>query len=117
MDAKAAAAHLVEVAFSFDDTQIPSHEAAAIDSQTVRFLVQRADEETRDAQERESRQEIRERYGDDRPRPIERANQFLKAHPTLDESLTRSGMVSHPSVVLALAERAKDLRITSRRPK
>jgi hypothetical protein len=53
-------------------------------------------------------EELRSLYGDSTDDLVERANKFVKAHPTLNELLDKGMMSSRPDVVLALAQFVRD---------
>lgn len=53
---------------------------------------------------------VRERYPDDGDQRMALSNAFVASHPTIRRQLEDSGVGSDPALVLALADRAYNLR-------
>ncbi len=110
-------AHLEAVAEVFTDARINSQEAPGLHSLLVTHLTAPPDDATVQQWEVESRRGLRERYGDDAGRRLAQASAFVKARPEMADILNRSGLGSHPRVILALAERVNEMRMTPRKRK
>jgi hypothetical protein len=106
-----------ETAMTFYDAKIPPLKASSLHSLMVHHLRTPADEDTEQEWTVQTRRQLRERYGDDAPKRLEKVREFVSKRPALEKLLTETGLGSHPDVVLALAENANQLRLQPRPPK
>lgn len=108
-------AAISEAATVFSDARVPPEEAARLHGHIVRHAVAPADDATREAWATESRRELRERYGAaEAERRLKVARTFIANRPGLRDLLNATGVGSHPDLVLSLADRANQLRLTPR---
>ncbi len=113
MDDSAYQAHVGDMAHAFHDAGIDQVEGSTLHSLLVNHSLEPATQEQVQGWTIDARRELRERYGPaDADRRLAAAAQFIKARPELASRLTASGVGSHPRLVLALAERANNLRMT-----
>jgi len=110
MTAVESEALMLETSRFFEGAGIQSGEAQGLHSLIVSHLKRPPSDEMLNDWAAESRQRLRERYGDDADKKMEAVNKYVTAHPTLAKQLNESGTGSHPDVVLRLAERADRLR-------
>jgi len=101
---------LTETSQFFYGAGINSEFASKLHGQIVQHIQRPPDNPTFNQWQTESRQHLREKYPDDADERMEKVKAYVNSHPTIRKQLEDSGMGSHPDVILALAERANNLR-------
>jgi len=110
-------AMLDEAAEIFSDARINSTEASGLYGLLATHMTAPADDTMEQEWATETRRELRQRYGDDAGRRLEAAQKFVAARPDLKRTLDETGLGSHPRIVLALTEKADQLRVAPRKRK
>ncbi|MDQ6769844.1 MAG: hypothetical protein M3Z54_07650 [Gemmatimonadota bacterium] len=101
---------LTETSQFFHGANIPPGQAVNLHSLIVKHLQEPASNELESEWATESRRQLREKWGDDADRRMEKVKEFVNSHPTLAKQLNDSGVGSHPEFMRALVERANNLR-------
>lgn len=104
------AAQAVATSRFFSDARIPVREAEALHSLFTHHLDKPADDETVQQWTVESRRQMRETYGPDADARLAAVKEFLDRHPGIQEALHKSGLGSHPRIVMRLAENTRQFR-------
>jgi glucose-6-phosphate dehydrogenase assembly protein OpcA len=103
-------AHLEEAAHTFFDARLNSDQGARIHSLIVEHTINPPDDETVQKWTVEARRQLRVQYGDSADRRMAAAKEFINNRPELKQRLVDTGLASHPTIVMALAEKADVLR-------
>ncbi len=106
---------LQETSVVFNDAGINSQQAAQLHGLLVHHLVEPADDATVDGWAKESRQRLREKFGDDANARLAKAQAFVAARPGLRDLLDRTGLGNRWEMIEQLTENANRLRITPRK--
>jgi len=102
----------INAAEVFADARLPPQEASKLHALFARHVSQDPiDGATLSQWTKQSRTELRERYGGAATARLEAAQQFVRNRPELAEILRTTGLGSHPDIVRALAENAHNLRM------
>jgi len=115
MSEQEATAHLESVSHAYHDAGIKSHEAASLHSLSVHYSASPLSDETLQEWTIESRRQLRQRYGRDADHRINKVKQFLAERPDFAKTLNETGMGSHPTLMIKLAENANMLRLAPRK--
>lgn len=103
--------HLLDMAKFGNDAGIPPQEMTGLHGLIVHHVEKPANDATVQQWALEARRGLRERYGEDGLARAAEASKYLKEnHPALQDYLNRTGVGSHPRVVLQLAEKITHIR-------
>ena len=115
MSSEAGDALALELAHAVSDAKLDPYIGPRIVSNLLHYLNNPADDATRQQWTTESRQRMRQQYGEEgAEQRMAVAREFIAARPDLREMLNESGYGSHPDVVLAIAAEAHRLRVKPR---
>lgn len=104
------AALLNETSQFFHGANIRPEQAVGLHSLIVKHLKEPASEAIEKEWATESRRLVREKYGEDGVRRLAAVKQFVNSYSALDQQVNASGVGSHPTFVLAMVDRANNLR-------
>lgn len=98
-----------ETAKFFQELQIPPNEAERLHTRMVHHHLNPADDETVSNWEKESKERLRSAYGDEASARLKAAKEYLSSRG-YDKALNKSGVGSHPDIVMAIVDKAWRLK-------